>query len=106
MKKQKPHVVNQKLGNRDDREKGMPVAIANKREKRRINSTIGNSVPFQHSNISKHVVSKAEWVTSKHAPVVDSVISQSNAAFEEELPAEKRNVPMVKTNIAERGTWL
>jgi hypothetical protein len=52
------------------------------------------------------VVSKAEWATSKHAPVVDSVISQSNAAFEEELPAEKKNVPMVKTNIAERGTWL
>jgi hypothetical protein len=38
--------------------------------------------------------------------VVDSVISQSNAAFEEELPAEKKDVPMVKTNIAERGTWL
>jgi hypothetical protein len=38
--------VNQKLGYRDDREKGMPVAKANKREKRRINSTIGNSVPF------------------------------------------------------------
>ncbi len=58
MKKQKSHVVNQKLGYRDDREKGMPVAKANKREKRRINSTIGNSVPFQHSNISKHVCSQ------------------------------------------------
>ncbi len=106
MKKQKSDVVNQKLGYRDDREKGMPVAKVNKREKRRINSTIGNSVPFQHSNFSKHVVSKAEWVTSKHAQVVDPAISQSNAAFEEELPAEKKNVPMVKTNIAERGTWL
>ncbi len=106
MKKQKSHVVNQKLGYRDVRVKGMPVTKTNKREKRRIDSTIGNSVPFQDSYISKHVVSKVEWVTSKHAPVVDSVISQSNAAFEEELPAEKKNVPMVKTNIAERGTWL
>jgi hypothetical protein len=56
--------------------------------------------------LSMCVVSKAEWVTSKHAPVVDTVISQSNAGFEEELPAEKKNVPMVKINIAERGTWL
>jgi hypothetical protein len=37
VKKQKSHVVNQKLGYRDVREKGMPVAKANKREKRRIN---------------------------------------------------------------------
>ncbi|KAH9539430.1 hypothetical protein CY35_15G057000 [Sphagnum magellanicum] len=91
---------------RDDREKGMPVAKADKREKRRINSTIGNFVPLQHSSDSKHVVSEAEWVTSKHAPVVDSVMSESNAASEEELAAEKKNVPMVKTGIAKRGTWV
>jgi hypothetical protein len=91
---------------RDDREKGMPVAKADKREKRRINSTIGNSVPLEHSSVSKHVVSKAEWVTSEHAPVVDSVMSESNAASEEELAAEKKNVPMVKTGIAKRGTWV
>ncbi|KAH8939560.1 hypothetical protein BDL97_15G042700 [Sphagnum fallax] len=91
---------------RDDREKGMPVAKADKREKRIINSTIGNSVPLQHSSVSKHVVSKAEWVTSKHAPVVDNVMSESNAVSEEELAAEKKNVPMVKTGIAKRGTWV
>jgi hypothetical protein len=84
----------------------MPVAKADKREKRRINSTIGNSVPLQHSSVSKHVVSKAEWVTSKHAPVVDNVMSESNAVSEEELAAEKKNVPMVKTGIAKRGTWV